>query len=64
MYCFDRNKLFFFFTKVDDGAITLRLFVCEDKMQAFSEIQGLRGKSIPQKGKKKPFPMWTMVFPF
>lgn len=66
MYCFDRNKLFFF-TKVDDGAITLRLFVYEDKMQAFSEIQGLRGltqrplsksrRSIPQKGKKKPFPM-------
>lgn len=43
-------------------------------MQAFSEIQDLRGltqrplsesrKRILQKGKKKPFPMWTMVFPF
>lgn len=48
----------------------------EDKMQAFSEIQGLRGltqrpltasrKEYCPKwgGGKKPFPMWTIIFPF
>lgn len=62
------------FTEADDG-ITAHpdyLFMYEDKMQAFSEIRGLRGltqrppsesrKNIIQNGKKKPFPMWTMIF--
>lgn len=74
MYCVHRNK--HFFTKVDNGIIAHSdyLLMYEDKMQVFSEIQGLRGltqrslpesrKSIIQKGKKKPFPMWTTIFPF
>lgn len=64
------------FTKIDNEQLAQAdyLFMYENKMQTFSEIEGLRGltqrplsesrKHILQNGKKRSFPVWTMVFPF